>query len=151
MIYALMPTKSTAYATILSTFKLLKTLKIVTELGADASDFSVACAEVHREGVETPRFNRKLGQEVALKLWRSFFLNDPFARLTNLTVCFTRLERYDWRDTTDLEFPIRIQRHERDDAASPLDKGFTLESPRRWIGGWWGANSAPFAFTPTNN
>ena len=134
--------KSEAYATTLSTFRLLKTLKVVIELGVDASDFCVARGEGTGWDVATPRFNRKLGREVTLGFWRSFFLKDPFARLTNLTVCFTRLERYSRGDTSDLEFPIRIKRHERDDASSPLDDGFTIESPQKWLGGMWGWNSA---------
>ena len=137
--------KSEVYTTTLSTFKFLTTLKVVIELCGDAADFWVLPEEENGRGVSDPPFDDKLGREAALRLWRSFFLNDPFAWLTNLTVCFTRLQPYDRIDTVELEYPIRIKRHERDDASSPLDDGFTVDSPGKWRDRIWEDYAAGWA------
>ena len=129
--------KSEVYTTTLSTFKFLNTLKVVVELSGDASDFGLLPGQDNAWGVSGPPFDDKLGREVAIKLWRSFFLNDPFAWLTNLTVCFTRLQPYDRTDTVELEYPIRIKRHERN--------GATIESPGKWKDRMWEDYSAGWA------
>ena len=138
----LTPLKSEAYATTLSTFKLLKTLKVEIELNSDTSNFLMSSVEDIGWGRSGPCLNLELGREVTLGLWRSFFIDDPYAWLTELTVRFTRLQCYDRIDFVELEFPIKIKRHERDDAPSPLDNGFTLDSPRKWLERTWGDGSA---------
>ena len=63
-------------------------------------------------------------------------MNDPYARLIDLEVCFTRIETYGGGQNTGIEFPIKIRKLERDDAPSPLNGGFRIESKGRWLGEW---------------
>ena len=125
------------YAEVISRFSRLKRLKVVVDLNNDASDFAAEYHQTVWGEVPTPELNEGLGREVATRLFKSFFVNDPYARLIDLEVCFTRIETYDRGQNTEIEFPIKIQKSERDDAPSPLNGGFTIESKGRWLGGWY--------------
>jgi len=62
-------------------------------------------------------------------------VNDSYAQLTDLDVCFTRVEEYDRDQTSDIEFPLQVRRLERDDAPIPLDGDFRVECQGKWL--WW--------------
>lgn len=129
--------KPTEYANALARFNHLQSLKVFVELNEDASDFSKEYHQDARGDVPTPIFNKSLGREVTTNLFLSFFVNDTYARLTTLEVCFIREEVYDRGQRTDIEFPIKIRRFERNDAPSPANGGFTIECQGKWLGGWW--------------
>ena len=120
----------------LAKFSHFRSLKVFVELHENASDFGVACKKDKGWGVDTPPFNEALGRSVVQDFFQGFFKHTPYSRLKELEVCFTRIERYDRGQTADIEFPIKVQRLERDDAPSPVDGGFTIDSPGKWIGGW---------------
>ena len=123
--------KPVDYAETISRFSRLKRLKVVVDLNNDASDFAAA---YWRRELPIPELNEGLGREVTTSLFKSFFVKDPYARLIDLEVCFTRIETYDRGQNTEIEFPIKIRKLERDDAPSPLNGGFTIESKGRWLG-----------------
>lgn len=83
----------------------------------------------------TPRFNEALGRKVTTNLFRNFFQNGTYARLTSLDVCFTRVEQYDRGQTSDIKFPFKVRRLERGDAVRPVAGGFVVECEGRWLNG----------------
>ena len=55
--------------------------------------------------------------------------------MTSLDVCFTRVEQYDRGQTSDIKFPFKVRRLERDDAVRPVAGGFVVECEGRWLNG----------------
>lgn len=127
--------KPSHFASTMARFNNLRRLKIFVELNEAASDFAGEYRQDAQGSVPTPPFNEKLGREVTTSLFRSFFENDAYARLTELEVSFTHVKVYDRGQHEDIEFPIKVRRLERDDAPSPLDGGFTVECQGKWLRG----------------
>ena len=126
--------KPVDYVETISRFSRLKRLKVVVDLNNDASDFAAAYYQRVWGELPIPELNEGLGREVATSLFKSFFVNDPYARLIDLEVCFTCIDTYDRGQNTEMEFSIKIRKLGRDDAPSPLNGGFTIESKGRWLG-----------------
>lgn len=80
-----------------------------------------------------PSLNLDLARKVTIGLFRSFFSNDPYARILSLEICFKHKLVEDRGQNWEVEWPIKIQRLERDDAPSPLDGGFTIKSDKKWL------------------
>ena len=127
--------KPSDHATELARFSHLKSLRVVIELRVGTSDFAAEYLQNRMGTVEFPPLNEALGQEMVTKLFKVFFKNDRNACMTDLEVWFLRRLVYDNHGQgTDVGFPIRIRRAERDDAPSPLDGGFTVECGSSWLG-----------------
>ena len=124
------------YADTIAHFTTLNSLKIVIELNEDASDFAAEYHQTTWGEVPTPPLNDQLARTLTTDLFKNFFVNDAYARLADLEVVFTRIEVYDRGQSSDIEFPIKFRRLERDDAPSPVDGGFTVECQGKWLGGW---------------
>ena len=128
--------KPTNHATAIPHFTHLQSLQIVVELNESASDFAAEYHQTTWGEVPTPPFNEQLGREVTTDLFKSIFENDPYAHLEDLQVVFTRTEVYDRGQSSDIEFPIKVRRLERDDAPSPGEGGFSVKCKGKWLGGW---------------
>ena len=83
--------------------------------------------------VPLPDFNKDLALEYVVSFFRSFFENDHRARLTDLEVSFNRIVEYDRGETSDIRFPIRIRRSERDDTPNPIEGGLAIIPSNEWI------------------
>ena len=109
------------YATKISGFHHLHTLKIFIELDDNASDFSSALRDTPNIGPDflLPFFDEWHARAVSDELFKAFFASDPYAWLRELEVCFLRSEYTKWR--------FRYRRLERDDEKSVLEGGYECE------------------------
>lgn len=80
-----------------------------------------------------PPLNEDLAQEISRRLFKGFFENNAYARLRELEVCFKHQEVEDRCQRFDVEQSVKVRRLERDDAPSPLEGGFEVESDGKWI------------------
>ncbi len=105
------------------------------ELNSDTSNFAAEYRQTEWGVVDRPPLDKELGQEVAINLFKSFFINDAYARMVDLEVQFIRKQVHYWGQNVDTNFPIKIRRLERNDAPSPVDDGFTVECGGEWLKG----------------
>lgn len=78
------------------------------ELNSDASDFAAEYTYKKWGVVHKPSLDKASCRRAATSFFMSFFMNDAYARLTDLEVRFIREEGYD-----DTNIPIKIRRLER--------------------------------------
>ncbi|KAI9873654.1 MAG: hypothetical protein M1830_010744, partial [Pleopsidium flavum] len=119
-------------ATILARFSRVRTLKLYVEVPITASGFSDEYKYDVWGSVCPPPLKEDRGNEVLTGLFRQVFKVDPYAFLTHLEVCFTRLDISDRMDSYIVENPIWVRRLERDDAPRPDEGGFRVDC----IGSW---------------
>lgn len=120
----------------LSRFHHLDSLKVIVQLNNERSAF---CAEYHQDmmgSVRMPPLNNLKARDVAIRLFKSFFLHDRYAYLTTLEVCFKHQRQEDRGQKFEVEIPVKVKRMVRDDAPSPLDGGFTVDIRSKWPRVW---------------
>ncbi|KAI4117407.1 MAG: hypothetical protein LQ345_002348 [Seirophora villosa] len=76
--------RSLDYAPLLSRFHRLRTLKINVQLTGNASAFVRAYRQDAMGSVPMPSLNAPTAQDVAQRLFKDFFVNDAYSRLTDL-------------------------------------------------------------------
>lgn len=101
--------------------------------GAAATDFVAVYSQDDYGSKPMPPLNEQLALKVTTKLFRRFFENASNARLRSLEVSFKYKEIFDRAQTNDAEHPIRVRQLEGQGAPNPLEGGFTIESPRKWL------------------
>ena len=90
------------------------------DLDIEGSEFDAAFEPGNVLQGDTPAFNEALGRVLAAEMFEGFFAHDPYARLTDLEVCFGRSEVGGWGNI--LRFPIKMQRLERETMRQVLSK-----------------------------
>jgi hypothetical protein len=107
-------------------------MKLYAEVPIAASDFSDEYEHDVWGEVRPPPLKKDRSNEVVTNLFQQVFKNDPYAFLTHLEVCFTRLDIFDRMDSCIVENPIHVRRLERDDAPKPDQGGLSLECKGKW-------------------
>lgn len=85
-----------------------------------------------------PPLNNLKARDTAINLFKSFFIHNEYAYLTELEICFKHQRQEDRGQRFEVEIPVKIKRMVRDDAPSPLEGGFTVGTRTRWPRGWQG-------------
>ncbi|KAL8696302.1 MAG: hypothetical protein Q9224_002865 [Gallowayella concinna] len=114
-------------------FDRLDTLKVFVELNYRASDFSPQYYRDVDGSGPMPPLDLKVARGAAVFLFKSFFVNNPYAHLRSLEICFLRQRLEDRGQKFDNENSIKITRLERDDAPGPLDGGYIIEGSGNWV------------------
>ncbi|KAL8849421.1 MAG: hypothetical protein Q9221_005593 [Calogaya cf. arnoldii] len=112
----------------------LDSLKAFVELDNNATDFAEEYhVDPYHGGDNVLPPLTTLARGVTTDLFESFFRHNAYARLTSLEVCFLRHRYEDRGQRFDMTNSIKIKRMERDDAPSPLDGGYVVETDGKWV------------------
>ena len=68
--------------------------QVVVNLNEKASDLGSSEKQDTGKGVHTQRFKKEVGVPIAKHFFINFLVNDPYARLGDLEICFKRMKEY---------------------------------------------------------
>ena len=127
-----------------------RTLKFSVQLGREASDFAGPYEQDPMGTLPFPKFDDRLARMVVGKMFRSFFDNDPAAKLIALSVTFERDLQWDRAQTETIQFPIRICKRESVEK-SFFHGGCFFNDPGKWVKGhFWNQAEELIAFEACN-
>ncbi|KAL8646784.1 MAG: hypothetical protein Q9226_006712 [Calogaya cf. arnoldii] len=121
-------------AELVSHLSRLDSLKVFVKLDTNATDFAEEYYLYPDGGGNyvLPPLNM-LAREVTTNLFTDFFRRNAYASLTSLEVCFLRHRYEDRRQWFEMTNSVKIKRLERDDAPSPLEQGYMVETDGKWV------------------